>query len=91
MAAHLTGSGFQVLRDRPVLRLDDRDGDAVLDALRMCRYGSDAVGVVRVGEVGEIFFRAPDASEIHGPLWQPAPNVEEAWRTSTKTAVVTSW
>lgn len=79
MAAHLTGSGFQVLDERPVLHRDDREKDPVLGALRVRRYGWDAVGVVRVDEVGEIFIRVPDASEVHGPLWQPAPEVEDAW------------
>ena len=79
MAAHLSGSGCQVLDERPVLHRDDRERDPVLGALRVRRYGWDTVGVVRVDEVGEIFIRVPDASEVHGPLWQPAPEVKDAW------------
>ena len=79
MAAHLSESGFGILDDRPVLHLDDRERDPILGALRVRRYGWDTVGVVRVDEVGEIFVRVPDPSEVDGPLWQPASDIEDAW------------
>jgi len=79
MAMHLIEIGFEVLDDRPVLRPDGPERDPLLGALRVRRYGWETVGVVRVDEVGEIFVRVPDPSEVNGPLWQPVPDVEDAW------------
>jgi hypothetical protein len=79
MAAQLVEVGFEVLDDRPGLRYDGRERAAVLGALKVRRYGWDTVVVVRVDEVGEIFIRVPDLSEFDGPLWQPTPDVEDAW------------
>jgi hypothetical protein len=77
MAAHLGEIGFEVLADEPEVRLEDAHGDPFLGSLRVRRYGWETVGVVRVDEVGEIFVRVPDPSDVAGPLWRPTPVVEE--------------
>ena len=75
MAAHLVDVGFEVLTDTPGVRLED--DSPLLGALRVRRYGWETVGVVRVDDVGEIFVRVPDPTEVDGPLWRRAP--ESDW------------
>jgi hypothetical protein len=75
IAAHLEGLGFDV-DDEPVgVFVEEGSRDPLLGGLRVRRYGWEAVGVVRVDDVGEVFIRVPDPDDVDvdGPLFRPVP------------------
>lgn len=72
VAAHLEELGFEVDDEPQAMEAADNVfGDPALGSLRVRRYGWEAIGVVRVDDVGEVFIRLPDPSEVDGPLFLP--------------------
>jgi hypothetical protein len=72
MAAQLEELGFEVDDEPPAFDVvDNVFGDPALGTLLVRRYGWEAIGVVRVDDVGEVFIRLPDPSDVDGPVFQP--------------------
>lgn len=79
MGERLAVLGFEVLEGEPTVTDDDNDfGDPVLGALRVRRYGWEAVGVVRVDAVGEVFVRLPDPEGVDGPVLRPLTEEDDS-------------
>lgn len=71
MAAHLTELGFEVLDERPEVQEDPESWNPQLGALRVRRYGYEAIAVVRIDGAGEVYVRLPEPANVAGPVFRP--------------------
>jgi len=79
MAEHLPSLGFEVDNATVTVAVDD-DGDPAnptLGALSVRRYGFEAIGIVRVDDVGEVYIRLADADEVGGPPLRALTEIAE--------------